>query len=436
MDTPTSSARPQRVADPDRLRECVHCGLCLNACPTYLELGTEMDSPRGRIYLIKGLADGLLTLDREVVRHLDLCLGCRACEPACPSGVRYGSIIEEARAYIERTAPRPWLERMRRALILAVFPYRRRLRAVLGLAHVARGLGLWPLVTRFVDAAALIPARAGAPTGTRARPTSPDPRALRGFFPAHGQERARVGLLVGCVGEALFSEVNAAAVRVLNRAGVAVVIPAEQGCCGALHLHSGDPAGARELARRNLAAFPPDLDAVVVTAAGCGAAMKDYAHLLDGDAAARRFASRVRDVTELVAELAPHAGRPLALRATYHDACHLAHAQGVRAAPRQLLAAIPGLELVELGESDVCCGSAGSYNLSEPEMARRLRERKIDHIAASGANCVVVANPGCALQIRAGLAARGLTVRVAHPVELLDEAYGTSARQSADEDRR
>jgi glycolate oxidase iron-sulfur subunit len=213
-------------------------------------------------------------------------------------------------------------------------------------------------------------------------------------------------------------------VRVLNRAGVAVVVPPEQGCCGALHLHSGDPDGARQLARRNLAAFPRDLDAVVVTAAGCGSAMKDYAHLLEGDAAARQFASRVRDVTELVAELAPHAAHPLPLLATYHDACHLAHAQGVRTAPRQVLAAIPGLELVELGESDVCCGSAGTYNLNEPEMARRLRERKIDHIAASGASCVVAANPGCALQIRAGLAARGLTVRVAHPVELLDEAYG------------
>jgi len=422
-----SSAQRQRVADPDRLRECVHCGLCLNACPTYLELGTEMDSPRGRIYLIKGLADGVLTLDREVVRHLDLCLGCRACEPACPSGVRYGSIIEEARAYVERSAPRPWRERAQRALILAVFPHRRRLRAVLGLAHVARGLGLWPLVTRLVPGAALISTRGASSgrNGVRVHATARDTQALlSGFFPAHGQERARVGLLVGCVGEALFSEVNAAAVRVLNRAGVAVVVPAEQGCCGALHLHSGDPEGARQLARRNLAAFPSDLDAVVVTAAGCGSAMKDYAHLLEGNAAARRFASRVRDVTELLAELAPPPpGRSIPLRATYHDACHLAHAQGVRAAPRQLLAAIRGLELVELGESDVCCGSAGSYNLSEPEMARRLRERKIDHIVASGASCVVAANPGCALQIRAGLAARGLPVRVAHPVELLDEAY-------------
>jgi glycolate oxidase iron-sulfur subunit len=412
-----TTAAPPRPADPDRLRECVHCGLCLNACPTYLELGTEMDSPRGRIYLLKELSEGRLALDREVVRHLDLCLGCRACEPACPSGVRYGSIIEEARAYIERCAPRPWPERLRRAAILGVFPYPRRLRALLGLAQVARGLGLWPLVTRLVEAAALLPPlRARVP--------------LAGFHPALGSERARVGLLAGCVGDALFAEVNAAAVRVLTRAGVAVVVPDRQGCCGALHLHGGDPDAAQRLARHTLDAFPADLDAVVVTAAGCGSAMKEYPHLLAGTAAAaraRQFAARVRDVTEVLDELMVPPSRPLRLRATYHDACHLGHAQGVRAAPRRLLASISGLELIELTECDVCCGSAGSYNLTEPAMARRLRERKIDHIAATGATCVIAANPGCALQIRAGLAARGLDVRVAHPVELLDEAYGEPA---------
>jgi glycolate oxidase iron-sulfur subunit len=403
-----------RVADPARLRECVHCGLCLNACPTYLELGTEMDSPRGRIYLIKGLAEGRVALDDAVVRHLDLCLGCRACEPACPSGVRYGTIIEEARAYIERTAPRSRWQRLRRAAILTVFPHRRRIRAALAVAQVARGLGLWSLATRLADAAALLP-----PLRSAAR--------LQTFYPAAGRERARVGLLRGCVSDALFSDVNAAAIRVLTRHGVAVVVPPDQVCCGALHLHSGAPDAARRMARDNVFAFPADLDAVLVTAAGCGSAMKEYGHLLAGDAAAvpaQQLASRVRDVTEFLAELnLPPPARALALRATYHDACHLAHAQGVRAAPRQLLAAIPGLALVELGESDVCCGSAGSYNLTEPAMARRLRERKIDHIAATGAQCVAVANPGCALQIRAGLAARGLNIRVAHPVELLDEAY-------------
>ena len=408
------------AANLEWVRECVHCGLCLNACPTYLELATEMDSPRGRIYLVKGLADGSVALDDDVVRHLDLCLGCRACEPACPSGVRYGRIIEAARAYVERAAPRPWSARLRRAGILALFPYPRRLRPLLALAQAARGLGLWPLVTRVVASAALIPPR-------RARPP------LVGFHPARGRERARVGLHGGCVGAALFADVNAAAVRVLTHSGIAVLVPPQQACCGALHLHGGDPAGARRLARHNLAAFPTGLDAVLVTAAGCGSAMKEYGQLFDGDPAARgarQFAARVRDVTEFLVDVAPRPARPLALRATYHDACHLGHAQGVRAAPRRLLASIAGLELVELDEADVCCGSAGSYNLTEPDMARRLRERKIDHIAATGATCVVAANPGCALQIRAGLAARGLHVRVAHPVELLDEAYGERDRES------
>jgi glycolate dehydrogenase iron-sulfur subunit len=405
---------PLRPADPDRLRECVHCGLCLNACPTYLELGTEMDSPRGRIHLIRGLGEGTLALDDEVVRHLDLCLGCRACETACPSGVRYGSIIEDARAYVEQRARRPWWDRVRRAAIVAVFPHPRRMRALMGLAQVARALGLWPLVTGVVDAAALLPPwRASV--------------SLAGFYRAHGRERARVGLLRGCVGAALFSEVNAAAVRLLTSNGVSVVVPPQQGCCGALHLHGGDPEAARQLARQNLFAFPHDLDAVLVTAAGCGSTMKEYGHLLANEAAsarAGRFAARTRDISEFLIELGlPAPERRLDMRATYHDACHLAHAQNVRSAPRRVLASIGGLELVELGEADVCCGSAGSYNLTEPAMARRLRERKIDNIVATGASCVVVGNPGCALQIRAGLAARGLNVRVAHPVELLDEAY-------------
>ncbi|MGH7787610.1 MAG: (Fe-S)-binding protein [Candidatus Binatia bacterium] len=403
------------VADPARLRECVHCGLCLNACPTYLELGTEMDSPRGRIHLIRSLEDGTQALDASVVRHLDLCLGCRACETACPSGVRYGEIIESARAYVERHAPRPWRQRLRRQALLAVFPYRRRVRVLLSLGRLARTLGVWGLVQRALPAAALMPdTEVAAP--------------LAAYTPATGVERSRVALLTGCVAGELFATTNVAAVEVLVRNGVGVAVPPGQGCCGALHLHNGDPQTARDLARRTLDAFPSEIDAVVVTAAGCGAAMKEYGALLADDpryaARAQRFAGRVRDVTEYLGGLgglATAAGPPL--RATYHDACHLAHAQGVRGAPRRLVAAIAGVELVELPEADVCCGSAGSYNLTEPAMAARLQGRKIDHIAATGAQCVVAANPGCALQIRAGLAARGLEVRVAHPVELLAEAY-------------
>jgi glycolate oxidase iron-sulfur subunit len=405
-----------RIADPARLRECVHCGLCLNACPTYLELGTEMDSPRGRIHLIRSLEDGTLGLDADVVRHLDLCLGCRACESACPSGVRYGEIIEDARAYVEAHAPRSWWERLRRRAVLETFPYPNRLRALFGLVQIARGLGLWRWLARWIDGADLLPRqREAGPSGA--------------FHPAREGDRLRVGLLTGCVGGELFGGVNAAAVRVLNRHGVAVVVSPGQGCCGALHLHSGDPDTARTLARRNLDAFPGALDAIVVTASGCGSALKEYGRLLAGDPRyaerAQQFAARVRDVTELLATLdvgPSSAAPPRPLRVAYHDACHLAHAQGVREAPRRLLATVPGVELVELAESDVCCGSAGTYNLFEPAMARRLRERKIDCIAASGADCVAAANPGCALQIRAGLAARGLNVRVVHPVELLDDA--------------
>lgn len=405
-----------RITDPALLNACVHCGLCLDACPTYLELGTEADSPRGRIHLVRAMEDGSLGLDAEVVRHLDLCLGCRACERACPSGVRYGRIIEDARAFVQRRAPRPWRERLRRRLLLAAFPYRRRVRALVALAGLARRAGLWGPLSRRLPGAELLPAVAPVP------PLAP-------FTPAGERERLRVGLITGCVAGELFGGVNAAAVRQLSRAGAAVVVPAGQGCCGALHLHGGEPEAARALARRVIDAFPADLDAVVVTAAGCGSAVKEYGELLDGDplyrARARRFAERARDVTELLDALcaAPPAQAPRR-RVTYHDACHLAHAQGVRAAPRRLLAAIPNLQLIELSEADVCCGSAGSYNLTEPAMARRLRERKVDHILATGAEYVVTANPGCALHIQAGLAARGSAVRVLHPVELLDVECG------------
>jgi glycolate oxidase iron-sulfur subunit len=405
-----------RPADPARLSECVHCGLCLEACPTYVELGTEADSPRGRIHLIRGLEEGTLRPTSEVVRHLDLCLGCRACETACPSGVRYGQIIEQARAYLDEAYRRPWWDRARRRLIAALFSRPERLRAFLTPLRGVQRLGLWRVAQALLPAAALLP-----PLEDAGQPAA--------VHPASGDEKMRVGLLLGCVAREIFPRTTEAAIRVLTRNGVRVDVPPTQACCGALHLHGGDPESARALARRNLDAFPPEYDAVIVTAAGCGAAMKEYGELLAGDERyaerARRFAARVRDVSEVLAGLAlesPGNARPQ--RVTYHDACHLAHGQRVREEPRALLRRIPGLELVELPESDVCCGSAGSYNLTEPAMARRLLERKLDHIAATGASCVVAANPGCILQIRAGLACRGLDVRVVHPVELLDEAYG------------
>jgi glycolate oxidase iron-sulfur subunit len=411
----TSFRPPHLVVDEAKLMKCVHCGFCLPVCPTYLELGTEMDSPRGRIYLMRAIEEGRAPLSAEAVRHFDLCLGCRACETACPSGVRYGELIEDARAFIETAYERPWWDRLRRAGIQAVFPHAGRLRLLLAPVKGIQRLGLFRLVEAVLPAARLVPwlgKRAPLPVVSRPQ----------------GEQRAHVGLFPGCVSEALFGEVNHAAVRVLSRNGVRVFVPPEEHCCGALHLHTGDPETARELARRVVRAFPDELNAIIVTAAGCGATMKAYGDLLKDDAQyaerARAFAARVRDVTEYLAELPLHVpeGR-MDARVACHDPCHLAHAQGVRDAPRKLLRMIPGVELVELAESDVCCGSAGSYNLTEPDMARRLQRRKIDNIARAGVTCVAAANPGCSLQIQAGLKERGLAIRVAHPVELLDEAY-------------
>ena len=405
----------RRFADRDRLLECVHCGLCLSACPTYVELGTEMDSPRGRIYLMRGLEEGTLPLTPEVVHHLDLCLGCRACETACPSGVRYGELIEGARAYVEAHYRRPWWDRWWRAAISAVFPHPQRLRLLLQPVAILQRLGLWPFVRGLVPFGALLPRLSPATT-------------LPAEAAAAGAERGRVAVLAGCVARELFGTANAAAVRVLQRHGLTVIAPAAQGCCGALHLHAGDPETSRQLARHNIDVFPADVASIIVTAAGCGTAMKEYGHLLRDDPVyaqrAQAFSAMVQDATEyLAAQPESVAMHPLPMRVTYHDACHLVHGQRVHEAPRALLRMIPGIELIELPEADMCCGSAGSYNLTEPRMAQRLLERKIDNIIRTGAACVAAANPGCALQIQSGLRERGVDIEVVHPVELLDRAY-------------
>lgn len=403
------------VADPAKLTQCVHCGLCLDACPTYQELGTETDSPRGRIHLIRALEEGTLSLDAKIVRHLDLCLGCRACETACPSGVPYGRIIEEARAFVESSYRRPWWDRWRREAVAAVFPNPQRLHLLLAPVRFLQRFRLWQLLVRFIPLARLLPV------------LSP-PGSLPETIESIGAERGRAGFLRGCVMNEVFAATNEATVRVLARNGFRVVVPGRQGCCGALHLHGGRSEEAKTLARRNLDAFPDDLDAVIVNAAGCGSALKEYGALLADDPRyaerAAALSARVRDVTEFLADLSSTAPmQPLAGRVTYHDACHLAHGQQVRAQPRELLQRIPGLQLVELPEADVCCGSAGSYNLLEPAMSGRLLERKVSNIQKTGATCVVAANPGCAMQIQAGLRRHGLAIRVVHPVELLDEAY-------------
>lgn len=402
--------------DPEALLDCVHCGICLPACPTYRVLGEEMDSPRGRLYLMRAAAEGRIGLTPNFVLHMDRCLGCRACESACPSGVPFGRLLEAVRGQIERRAARPVSRRLLRGLILGTFPNRTRLGRALralhlyqrsGLQALVRGAGLLRPFPRLAAMERLLP-----PLGAGAGD------ALPLQVEAVGARRGTLALLTGCVQALLFPEVNGATARLLARAGYRVLVPPAQQCCGALHLHWGDRAGARRLARANVDAFA-GVDWVVTNAAGCGAALREYGHLLPGDPRAAALAARVRDVSEVLAEAPPGPRRPLALTVTYHEPCHLAHGLRVREAPRALLRAIPGLRLAELPESDVCCGSAGVYNLLEPAIADRLLARKLDRIAETGAAVVASGNPGCLLQLRMGIARRGLPVHAHHPVELL-----------------
>jgi glycolate oxidase iron-sulfur subunit len=399
------------VPDLDALRGCVHCGICLPACPTYRVLGEEMDSPRGRLYLIRAAAEGRLELTETFGRHLDLCLGCRACESACPSGVPFGSLLEATRSQFRRRAGS---ESLLSRLIFSVFPEPARLAALLvplrlyqrsGLRSLVRRSGLLRRFPRLAAMEGLLP-------------DVPDAAVLPESIAARGRSRGRVGLLTGCVQRHLYPRINHDTARLLSLAGWDVTIPRDQGCCGALDLHAGRLDEMRSRARRLAASFLADLDFVVTNAAGCGSAMKEYAHWLPGDVAVARLAERTRDVTELLADAELPLG-PVNLTATYHDACHLAHGQRIRREPRALLQRIPGLRLIELAESELCCGSAGIYNLLEPEMADRLLERKLDRIVETGARVVVTANPGCMLQIAKGARARGLDLEIRHPVELL-----------------
>jgi glycolate oxidase iron-sulfur subunit len=409
--------------------QCVHCGLCLAYCPTFSELGTEMDSPRGRIFLIKSLAEGRLTLGDATARHLSLCLDCRACETVCPAGVPYGRLIEAAKVAIERERPGGPGRRFFRWLNFALLLGHPRALALAAAALRAYQVsGLQALVRRS-GFARLLPGTLAA--WEALLPPLP-PRAERAplppLVPAEGPPRARVAMLTGCVQSVLFGAHNRATARVLARAGCDVVIPEGQGCCGALHAHGGDHAGALALARRTIVAFEAaGADAVVVNTSGCGAHMKAYGQLLADDAAwaerARRFAAAVQDVSEFLARVPPTGPlRPVRMTVAYHDPCHVVHGQKIRSEPRALLARIPELRVVELAEADWCCGSAGLYNLTQPEMAARLLERKVRHVLASGAEAVVTANPGCILQIQAGLRAHGARARVLHIVELLDLA--------------
>jgi glycolate oxidase iron-sulfur subunit len=414
---------------------CVHCGLCLNACPTYRELGLEADSPRGRIYQMIQVEKGRMEIGESFVKHIDLCLDCRACETACPSGVEYGKLVEVARAQIEKHYHRPPLTTlMRKLFYYELLPHPERLRFVGALLRFYQQSGLEKLVLGS-GILKLLPGRLDQVARLSPRMESPfffD--RLGKTFPAQGERKYRVALFAGCIANLSFARLNDATIRVLTKNGCEVVVPREQGCCGALHVHAGIRDLARDLAKRNIEIFrPADFDAFITNAAGCGSVLKDYPLLFEEEERefyepAKAFVSKLRDVTDFLAgiDFNRELGT-LKARATYQDPCHLGHAQRVRSAPRKLLAAIPGLELVELKEAEICCGSAGVYNVVHNEMADRLLENKMRRVDETKADLVLTANPGCLLQLRAGVQRSGHRRRVLHVIELLDEAYMSAA---------
>ncbi len=420
MDEPAFDAlNPPRA---DLVADCVHCGFCLPTCPTYLLWGQEMDSPRGRIHLMEQGLRGA-PMSAAMVRHFDACLGCMACVTACPSGVQYDKLIEATRAQVERRYDRPPGEVALRRAIFSVFPYPARLRALRGplrayqksgLSRLLRGSEWWRRIApRLAALESLAPAVATA-------------EVVPEFTAAVGERRGRVGMLLGCVQREFFPGVNAATARVLAAEGFDVVAPAGQGCCGALSVHNGNAADARAFARRLIDAFEvAGVETVVVNAAGCGSTMKDYGELLADEpgyaARAAEFASRTRDVSEFLVGLEARAPRhPLTVTVAYHDACHLAHAQRIRSQPRELLRGIPGVTLVEIAEGDICCGSAGIYNVLHPRTGDELGDRKAAAVLATGAQWLVTSNPGCLMQVASGVERLGGSIGLAHIVTVLD----------------
>ncbi|HVX10846.1 MAG TPA: heterodisulfide reductase-related iron-sulfur binding cluster [Pirellulales bacterium] len=425
----TASPRrtPGQGIDYELFLDCVHCGLCTASCPTFVETGNENDSPRGRIYLMRAVTDGRLELTDGVRRHLELCLDCRACETACPSGVQYGKLIEPFRVEMEQAGEgeaksADWFHRF---ILFGLFPYPGRMRAALAPARLAQRWGLVALADR-IGLTRLLPRRLRQLVDMLPPPTQVEP-PLPEFLPARGTRRARVALFTGCVADVMFRSTHWATARVLQENGCDVFIPRDQACCGAIHFHAGASEPARQFADTNVDAFGrDDLDAIVVNVAGCGAMLKDYGHHWhdDGQARRARLAGKVKDVNEFLDALGlrpPHG--EIRTVATYHDACHLGHAQKIREAPRRLLAQIPGLELRDLAEGELCCGAAGTYNLTEPEMAGRLSRRKLANILKTGARLVLTANAGCLLQIGREARQQGQPLKVMHPIELLDLSY-------------
>jgi glycolate oxidase iron-sulfur subunit len=416
-----------RPPEQETISDCVHCGFCLPSCPTYSLWGEEMDSPRGRIVLMREGLEETSELSESIVTHIDRCLGCMACVTACPSGVRYDELIEDTRAQIERNWERSPRERFTKKAIFETFPHPSRLRPMVPLLAAAKALGITRMARR--RSGGLVGAVPGLRNLLQLAPEPPLSgmvARLPEFTPAASRRRGSVAFLQGCVQRVFFHDVNAATVSVLAAEGFDVHAPADPRCCGALQLHAGEADPARALAQATIAAFE-EYDSVVVNAAGCGSAMKDYGHLLRDDPdwaeRARGFSAKVRDAAELLAAYEPVAPRaPVPMRVAYHDACHLAHAQGVRAQPRELLRGIPGMEVVDPPEWEICCGSAGIYNLVQPEAAAELGERKARNLLDTGAEAVVAANPGCAIQVAAHTERLGHRMPVLHPMELLNRS--------------
>ena len=420
--TTTGAFDEHRPPDADLVADCVHCGFCLPTCPTYALWGEEMDSPRGRIHLMKQGLDGEPMSD-SMVAHWDACLGCMACVTSCPSGVQYDKLIEATRAQVERRHERGGGQKLLREAIFALFPHPRRLRVLRGPLRAYQYVRLDRVVRRSNVLRRIAPQLAAMEA---LAPRLTKPERLREHTPAVGERRAVVGMLSGCIQREFFPGVNAATARVLSAEGCDVVVPPGQGCCGALSAHAGREPEARRFARTIIDVFESaGVDAVVVNAAGCGSNMKQYGELLSDDpsyaARAEAFSAKVRDVSEILTELGTRAPRhPLDVTVAYHDACHLAHAQGVRAEPRALLGEIPGLEVREIADADLCCGSAGIYNVLNPEPAQELGDRKAANVIATGASMVVTANPGCLMQLAGALDRAGTTLGMAHTVEILD----------------
>lgn len=437
--------QPQPAASPigqsipyERFLDCVHCGLCTSACPTYVETGDENDSPRGRIYLMRAVVDGRLDLTDKVKGHLDLCLDCRSCETSCPSGVQYGRLIEPFRVEMHEGAgatsadgAKPasvgkpdWFNRW---FLHGLFPSRQRMKWTLLPARLMQKLRIDRLLDA-TGATTLLPQRLRRMHSQlpKLRPALPE---LPAFLPAKGPKRATVGLFIGCVADAMFRHVHWATARVLQANGCDIVIPRDQQCCGAIHYHSGASQPAVDLIRQNCAAFSNDLDTIIVNVAGCGAMLKDYSHIASEIAAAQNlpteeFVGKVKDVSEFLDALGLiEPTGPLDAVVAYQDACHLQHAQQIRQQPRNLLASIPGIILKPVAEEELCCGAAGSYNLTQPDMADRLGRRKVEHLLAINPDLIVTGNAGCSLQLQSQLKQMRSAISVVHPMELLDISY-------------